>query len=200
MTAERIVRPENFYRRLAQIEHHSPHERHRLLSSLHAQILERYTNVVRQINPDTAGKLSSDGRTILQVVGHIAAWEQWTIQALGEIISGVKRPRIMDFKGFFDPDDGKSHDFKNDDDFNSYQAEKHKAWGWERMQKLATPTGSKLYHLFTNQTLLPPEVLETTEQYHYRLPDKTLTTTVGWYLWMISIEHEAVEHTKDLSI
>jgi hypothetical protein len=26
----------------------------------------------------------------------------------------------------------------------------------------------------------------------------TLTVPVGWYLWLVSIEHEAVDHAEDL--
>lgn len=43
------------------------------------------------------------------------------------------------------------------------------------------------------------EFLESTDLYEWKiLPGRTLTIPAGWYLWMVYIEHEGVEHAQDL--
>jgi hypothetical protein len=45
------------------------------------------------------------------------------------------------------------------------------------------------------------EQLEGTRRYDYRLPTGvTLTIPCGWYLWMVTLEHEMVEHAADLML
>ena len=59
-----------------------------------------------------------------------------------------------------------------------------------------------LHRLFADPDLLPTERLEQTGRWdHYRLPTGvTLRVPCGWFLWMIAIEHEAVEHADDLAL
>lgn len=74
-----------------------------------------------------ATRVGSDGRTLAQVVGHIAEWERFTILAVGEIIAGVHWPRIMNLSGYVEPD-GQVREFTSVDAFNDYQAIKHAKW------------------------------------------------------------------------
>ena len=192
------VKAEHFYQRIVEIATQLPHERHALLTRLHTDVVTRYLDAVRAISRQDAARGSSDGRTIAQVVGHIAEWERFTILAAGEMIAGVEWPRIMTMSGYVEPD-GRAQDFASVDAFNACQATKHAAWPWERIRDLAVHTATALHALFTEPALLPPERLEQTRACEWHLPNGvTLAVPAGWYLWMVSIKHEAVEHAADL--
>lgn len=113
-----------FYQQLVEIAAQPPRERHSCLSTFHDQVLTRYLDAIRSISPQGAMRDSSDGRTIAQVVGHIAEWERWTIVAAGEMIAGVRWPRIMALSGYVELD-GRTKDFTSLYAFNAYQAVKH---------------------------------------------------------------------------
>jgi hypothetical protein len=134
-------------------------------------------------------------------VGHIAAWERNIIVAVGEILAGVKWPRLMSRSGYIDPD-GRTHDFPNIAAFNAYYAEQHAGQSWATIQAEALGTARTLGQLFRESKLITAERLEHTGLYqHYSLPTSvTLTLPCGWFLWMITIEHEAVEHAADLAL
>jgi hypothetical protein len=187
------VKAEDFYRRVVEIAARPPHERHRLLARLHADVVTRYLDIVQATSPPDAARASSDGRTVAQVVGHIAEWERFTILAAGEMIAGVQWPRIMTMSGYVEPD-GRVQDFTGVDAFNAYQTAKHAAWPWEQIRDLAIRTATVLHALFTQPALLPPGRLEQTRACEWHLPNRvTLAVPAGWYLWMVSIEHEAME-------
>jgi len=78
------VKAEGFYRRSVEIAAQPPHERHRLLAGPHTDVATRYLDAVRAISPQDAARVSSDGRTVAQVVGHIAEWGRFTILTAGE--------------------------------------------------------------------------------------------------------------------
>jgi hypothetical protein len=140
----------------------------------------------------------ADGRSVAQVVGHIAEWERYVIFATAEIVNGIKWPRIMTFTGFLDTD-GQELSFDSTDAFNAHHAAKHATRPWEQIQELAIHTATALHTIFTQPAILSPDSLQRTNDYKWRLPSGiTLTMPVGWYLWMISIEHEAVDHASDL--
>ncbi len=136
-----------------------------------------------------------------QVVGHIAAWERNIIVAVGEILAGVKWPRLMSRSSSIDSD-GRAHDFPNVATFNAYYAEQHASQSWGTIQAEALHTASTLNQLFRESKMITAERLERTWSYqHYSLPiGVTLTIPYGWFLWMITIEHEAVEHAADLAL
>jgi hypothetical protein len=145
-----------------------------------------------------AARVSSDGRTLGQVVGHIAEWDRFTILAVGEIISGVRWPQIMTLSGYVEPD-GQVREFTSVDTFNDYQATKHAMRYWEQIRDLAIQTAATLQALFAHPSLISWECLEQTKPYCWRLPnEKSVTVSCGWYLWMVTLEHEAVEHAVDL--
>jgi hypothetical protein len=135
-----------------------------------------------------------------QVVGHIAEWERFTILAVGEMIAGVRWPQIMNLSGYIETD-GRVREFISVDAFNNYQATKHAAWSWEQIQDLAIYTATTLQVLLAHPTLVSWERLEQTRAYRWRLPNgESVTVPCGWYLWMVTLEHEAVEHAVDLGI
>ena len=192
------MKAEAFYQWIVKIAAQAPYERYGLLVEFHTEVAMRYIRLIRAITKQEAMRLSSDGRTIAQVVGHIAEWERFIILAAGEMITGVHRPRIMDLCGYLEPD-GRVQDFASEDDFNAQQAAKHATWTWEQIQDLAIHTATALHALFTQPALLSPDCLERTQSCEWRLPQGIkLTLPTGWYLWMVSLEHEAVEHAADL--
>lgn len=195
-----LMKAEIFYPQIVTIAAQSPAERRLSLLDLHGEVSTAYLKAVRTLTRQDAARLSSDGRTLGQVVGHIAEWERFTILAAGEIISGVHWPRIMDLCGYVELD-GQARDFAGVDAFNEYQAKKQAAWSWEHIQAQAIQMAVTLRALFANPSLLPWEHLEQTGEFAWQLPDQTvLTMPCAWYLWMVSLEHEAVEHAVDLGI
>ena len=56
-----------------------------------------------------------------------------------------------------------------------------------------------LQALFAHPDLLTPELLEQTRSYKFTLADTlTLMLPVGWFIWIVTIEHEAVEHVDEV--
>lgn len=192
---------DTFYDLLVSCADQSPHDRFVTLSRLHTSVVQVYAESIRRITPEEATRIVSDGRTIAQVVGHIAAWERNIIVAVGEVLAGVVWPRLMSRNGYIDPD-GSTHNFPNVTAFNAYYAMKHATQSWETLQVDALDTAATLYQLFTRSGLVTPARLERTVRYdRYELPiGKTLAIPCGWFLWMIILEHEAVEHANDLSV
>jgi hypothetical protein len=192
---------DDFYHSLVAIAGLPPDERRQRLVALHDEAVARYREAVSAITPAGAARMTAGGRTVAQVVGHIAEWERYLIQAAGELISGVRWPRLMAHAGYVEPD-GSVHGFVNDAAFNAYQALKHASQPWPEIQTLALTTATTLHRLFTAADLLPADRLEATRRWdYYRLPSGvTLRLPCGWYLWMVVIEHEAAEHADDLAL
>jgi hypothetical protein len=183
---------EDFYQKIVAIAAQSPAERRLSLVGLHMDVVTSYLNAVRAMTAQDAARISSDSRTLGQVIGHIAEWERFTILAVGEIITGVRWPQIMNLSGYVEPD-GQVREFANVDAFNDYQATKHAAWSWARIQNLAIQAALTLQVSW--------ERLEKTQAYRWCLPNEMdVTVSCGWYLWMVTLEHEAVEHAVDLGI
>lgn len=189
---------DTFYQRLVKIAAQPPYPRYEVLAEFHTGVVMRYLNTIQIISERRARRTGSDGRTVAQVIGHIAEWERFIILAAGEIVAGVKRPRIMELSHYLDLD-GRVMDFSSVDNFNAYQMAKHAKWPWLQIQDMAIHTATALHTMFTQPTILSPETLEKTHAYDWRLPNGIkLTLPIGWYLWMITLEHEAVSHALDL--
>jgi hypothetical protein len=194
------MKAEVFYPKIVAIAAEPPAERLFSLVDLHTDVITPYLNAVRAMTAQDAARVSSDGRTLAQVVGHIAEWERYTILAVGEIITGVRWPQIMNMSGYVGQD-GQVREFTSVDAFNDYQAARHAAWSWEQIQNLAIQTAVTLQVLFAHPSLVSWERLEQAKAYHWRLPNEmSVTASCGWFLWMITLEHEAVEHAVDLGI
>ena len=194
------MKAEVFYQKIVAIAAQSPAERRLSLVGLHTDVVTPYLNAVRAMTAQDAARISSDGRTLGQVVGHIAEWERFTILAVGEIITGVRWPQIMNMSGYVEPD-GQVREFTSVDAFNDYQANKHAEWSWVQIQDLAIQTAATLQVLFAHPSLVSWERLEQTKAYCWQLPNEmSVTVSCGWYLWMVTLEHEAVEHAVDLGI
>jgi hypothetical protein len=194
------MKAEIFCQNIVAIAAQPPAERRISLVGLHTEVVTPYLNAVRAMTAQDAGRVSSDNRTLGQVVGHIAEWERFSILAVGEIITGVRWPQIMNLSGYVESD-GHVCEFSSVDAFNDYQATKHAAWSWEQIQNLAIQSAAILQILFALPSLVSWECLEHTKAYRWQLPNEmSVMVSCGWYLWMVTLEHEAVEHALDLDI
>jgi hypothetical protein len=187
-----------FYQRIAEIVAWPPQERHRRLAELHAGVADGYCAAVQAIGAASAARPGPDGRSVAQVIGHIAEWDRYALLAAGELLAGVKWPRIMVNAGFIEPD-GAERTFKGVHHFNAYHAERQVGLPWEEIRDLAIRSARALQALFAHPALLTPDLLEQTRSYEFTLADTlTLTAPIGWYIWIITIEHEAVEHVDEV--
>jgi hypothetical protein len=194
------MKAEVFYPKMIAIAAQSPAELYVSLTHLHTAVITPYLQTVRAMTAQDAARVSGDGRAVGQVVGHIAEWERFNMLAVGEIIAGVRWPQIMNLSGYVEPD-GQVRAFTDGDAFNAYQATKHAGWSWEQIQDLAIYTATTFQILFAHPSLLSWERLEQTKAYRWRLPNEmSVTVSCGWYVWMITLAHEAVEHAADLGI
>ena len=193
------MRADDFYSRYASLLALQPEGRHAGLRALHTATLAEYAGWLRAITPEAARSASSDGRSIALVVGHIAAWDRFMLQACGEMLSGVAWPGFMDLRGYLD-ESGERRDFESIDAFNSFHADLQRDRLWEQIQSEALDRAAAAGSIYAEPKLLTPERLERTRPTEWGLPGgKRVTAPVGWLVWMVIMEHEAVEHAADLT-
>ena len=193
------MKAEVFYPRVAQVFADTPHERHRRMAHLHDEVVAWYLGGVGSITAEAAGLRCPEGRTLAQVVGHIMEWDRYFVISAGEMLAGVEWPGIMAKERYVEID-GASGGYRTLDEFNARQAAKHAAWPWPRIQSMAVEAATALHLLFTSAGLLTTERLEATRRYDWPVPDgPRITIPVGWFLWMVTLEHESVEHEKELA-
>lgn len=199
------MKPDDFYPRIAEIATLPPAERHIQLAALHGDVVRSYLDALRRITADEAQRLiddAGDPRTVGQIVGHIAEWDRMSMFGAADILLGIENPRgVVDVTGYEEPD-GTRLDFEGVDAFNAYQAKKHAAWAWEDIQALAVDTATTLHILFTHPALLHAQRLEQTPCRSLNLENGMTVANValGWHLWILVIEHMAVDHVAALGI
>jgi hypothetical protein len=191
---------DDFYESLVAAAQQPPQKRHLTLTDLHMEAINTYLETIRNITTQGAMRVVPDSRTVAQVVAHIAEWDRAVILAVGEVLAGVTWPRLMSQTATIEPD-GAVRTFAGVDEFNAYYALKYAGHPWEDIQGLALDMATMLHQLFVHPGIVTPEQLEGTHGYDYRLPSGvTLTIPCGWYLWMVTLEHEMVEHAADLKL
>ena len=192
------MKPEVFYAKVLSISNQPAERRVKGMNHLHVECMDQYLQAVRSIDDQRATQVTADGLTIAQLIAHIAEWERYTALALGEIIAGIKEPQIMRMKGFLETD-GRILTFKNVDDFNAYQAKKYENTPWNQIQPFAIRMALALQGTFSQPLILPYDLLEQTAPYRYRLAGGSLISLpVAWYLWIVTLEHEVVDHALEL--
>ncbi|MBZ0300607.1 MAG: hypothetical protein K8J31_12735 [Anaerolineae bacterium] len=199
------MKPYFFYARVIESLDLPPVERHACFADLHAEALRPYLDRVRALTAEEAQcpvNVGDDSRTVAQIVGHIAEWDRFSMLGAMDILLGGRHPRTAtDLTGYIRLD-GQVIDFETVDEFNAYQAEQHSAWAWDDLQALALDTASSLYALFTHPDLLHAARLERTESFEKRLDNGYLIDRIGmgWDLWLMVIEHLAVDHVDELGL
>jgi hypothetical protein len=184
-----------FYERIGPILGSSPIERYQGMRQFHSEIVEQYQAGIGALSVVSASRVVvGDGRTVAQVVGHIAEWERFLIMAAGEMLAGVCWPRIMVDDGYVDLE-GNPRQFKGVDDFNAFQAERQVNLSWTEIQSRATNWAQRLYALYSAPGLITLDLLEATKSFTWRLSSgPEYHQPCGWCLWAITLEHEGAEH------
>lgn len=190
----------NWYQNLLEIAALPPRERYNELVQLHQITLDDYFSQINQMTSEEAAQPSSDGRSKAIVVAHIMGWEEWQIQAFGDANKKERLEKQLKLQRYYDDSNNIYLDFKNGDEFNAYQANRYANWKWKDIREKAMTIAKKLQSFFSdNPTDDWIEFLENTPIHNWKLTkDKTFSIPGGWYLWMVSLKHEAVEHRKDL--
>jgi hypothetical protein len=199
------LKPDEFYPHIAEIVMLPPAERHVQMTALHTDVVRDYLDTLRRITADEAQRLiddAGDPRTLGQIVGHIAEWDRLSMFGAADILLGIENPRgVVDVTGYEEPD-GTRLDFESVDAFNAYQAEKHANRAWADIQALAIDTATTLHALFTHPALLHAQRLEQTPRRALKLENgmTVLDVALGWHLWILVIEHMAVDHVAALGM
>lgn len=96
----------------------------------------------------------------------------------------------------------KNIDFADVHEFNDYQLQKYAAWSWPQLQKEAIDYASTFYALYEHPNLLTAEKSELTKPHRKFLRNGEILddTTMGWCMWVIYLDHEAVEHAAELKL
>lgn len=193
--------PEQWYNKLIGIATLNDLEKqYRELTRLHKETIDFYVPAIKAMDIQTAAQTSSDGRLKSLVVAHIMGWEEWQIQVFTDANKLHRLTRQMALHDYFDSETGKMISFKGVDDFNKHQKDKYTQKPWSEIQQKAISTALTLQDIFPPS---PPEgwvnfLKNTPSKVWHLTPTKTITVPSGFYLWMVSLEHEAVEHRKDL--
>lgn len=197
------MQPEEFYPYVMEAMTLPSEARHDRLLKLHTRSLIDYLDVVAKISGEKASAVvEADGRTLIQIVGHMAEWERFAVLAAGDILSGIVHPRMVErIDGFLDIE-GNILNFETIEAFNAHQAAKYADLPWPKAQALAMNVASTLHRLFVDPALLSAERLERTNPTPMKLQngDRIDQTTMGWALWLIVLEHQAVEHAQALGL
>lgn len=192
------MKEEAFYNTFTKILAQPTPEREQQARALHAHCAQSYLKAVQSMTAKQAAQTSSDGRSRAQVVGHIMEWERFILLAVGELLSGVETPRFFKLEGYLETD-GSERSFANLEAFNAHQAQKQANMDWKMLQSQALFTARTLLNIFSNPDLISVKILEQGPKHESQLPNAmTIELSPAWRLWLIIMEHEAVEHAQDL--
>ena len=86
-------------RRIFQL---APEQRKVEMTAFHRKVYNDYCKAVKAITPKRAEMVSSDGRLVKQVVGHIMEWDRFTLICLGKLLTGVKTRKLLWKNGYVD--------------------------------------------------------------------------------------------------
>ena len=147
-----------------------PSGRRSELRALHDQVLRDYLDALKRIDHAESSRTGTDGRTIAEVVGHIAAWERWAILAVTEVLAGVRWPRLLDLRAY--PEfDSPVRDFASQDAFNAYSVQKQEGLSWCEIRAAAVGQATSLYGLLARPGVVPLCQMEATTPCQWQLGD-----------------------------
>lgn len=194
--------PDAWYQNLALIAREAPAQRYKGLVNLHRITLKDYVSALNQMTEEQAETPGVDGRKRKIVIAHIMGWEEWQIQVFADPQKEESLKRQLHMQGYQDPQTGNMMNYSSGDAFNAHQEELYRDWFWNDIRKKAIATANSLHYFFPDDpTTEWLEFLNNSPMKEwYVTKDITLTIPGAWYLWMVSLEHEAVEHRKDLLI
>lgn len=202
--------PLEWYENIVKISKLELSQKYQELVKLHNKTLDNYINDLNQMTEVDAEELGFDGRKRKIVIAHIMGWEEFQIQVFTDSNPIERMELQIQFKSYVDPDTNDMINFddpqgdrsKSVDAFNQYQADKYSSWAWDDIKQRAIDTAKKLKDCFPDESseeLL--QFLENTPPKEWKIHDGLATTIPSaYYLWMVSLKHEAVEHRQDLVI
>lgn len=202
MTEKLRFSPEIWYQNLALIARESPMQRYKELVRLHRATLIEYVAALQRMTEEQAEATGIDGRKRKIVIAHIMGWEEWQTQIFTDPQKDERLKKQLHMEGYQDPQTGSRIDFPSVDAFNAYQENLYRDRSWNDIREKAIATAFHLHSFFPDDpTTEWLEFLDSgpTKEWH-ATKDTTLTVPSAWYLWMVSLEHEVVEHRKDLLI
>lgn len=194
--------PEAWYQSLALIAQEKPARRYAGLVNLHRKTLEDYTSALNHMTEDQAEAIGIDGRKRKIVIAHIMGWEEWQTQVFADLLKEERLKKQLHMQEYQDPQTGNMMDFSSVDAFNAHQEELYRDWSWNDIREKATAIANRLHSFFPDDPTgewLQFLDSEPIKEWHVT-KDLTLPVPGAWYLWMVSLEHEAVEHRRDLLI
>lgn len=194
--------PDAWYQSLALIAREAPAQRYKGLVTLHSATLHEYVAALHHITEEQAETPGVDGRKRKIVIAHIMGWEEWQTQVFADPQKEERLKKQLHMEGYQDPQTGNMIDFPSVDAFNAHQEELYKDWSWNNVREKALATAHRLHSFFPDDpTTEWLEFLDSEPMKEWHVTkDITLTVPGTWYLWMVSLEHEVVEHRKDLLI
>lgn len=198
--------PDQWLENIVGISALPPLQKYQALIKLHNQTFLEYRKDLEAITEKEAESICSDKRLRKIVVAHIMGWEEFQIQVFEDKDPLTRLHKQLNFQGYIDPDTGQSINFfdphrrsNSVNKFNAYQAEKYHSWSWNKIMQRAINTGQRLKNCFpakpSKQFL---NFLESTPSKIWKLKEGLVVTIpAGFYLWMVSLKHEAIEHRRD---
>lgn len=190
-----------FYDTVALVMRRNPAQRHSRLLDLHRRLLTQYVRGLQRISAAAAARTAPrDGRTVALIVAHIAEWDRAETIALGEILAGVRWPRVMSNHYTVTPQ-GEPLEFGEVDAFNAYFARTYDGRDWPAIRDAAVGAATTLFQLFDAPGLLTAERLDATDTHPFTLANgQEFDLPCGWYLWLVTMEHEGIEHAAELGL
>jgi ubiquinone/menaquinone biosynthesis C-methylase UbiE len=149
--------------------------------------------VMREIQ-DLSGEQAStpfteDGRTMKEIIGHITAWERWTICALDEIARGEREPSIMTLSGY---PIGAAR-YTSIDAFNDARMNEARERPWQGVLDESAKVFEQLVEAIERT---PAKVLVGTTPFYW--PDIGGSAPCGSYLIMVAAHHYQEEHLPEI--
>ena len=133
---------------------------------------------------------TADGRSLKEIIGHIAGWERWITAALEEIIAGVAEPSVMSLAGY---PEGISR-YASVDVFNAARMAEARERPWSEILAESSAVFDKL---IATAERVSAENLSLTSDFFW--PDIGGTVPCGVYLLMVSAHHYQQEHLPEVA-
>ncbi len=130
-----------------------------------------------------------DGRSMKEIVGHIAGWEEWTAAAFGEIAAGAAEPAIMSLGGY---PHGIAR-YASIDTFNAARMAEARERPWS---ELLASSDAAFERLIAAVECTPASSTAQTASFFW--PDLGGTVPCGVYLLMVSAYHYQEEHLAEV--
>jgi SAM-dependent methyltransferase len=132
---------------------------------------------------------TADGRSMKEILGHIAGWEEWTAAAFAEIASGVTEPAMMSLAGY---PHGIAR-YASIDTFNAARMAEARGRPWS---ELLSDSGATFERMTAEIERTPASAIARTASFFW--PDLGGTVPCGVYLIMVAAYHYQEEHLPEV--